>query len=84
MQQQQQQQYAQQQMMPQPAPYQYVNRPHPLQMQPQAPFQRVDPYTFGVSPSNYSPVDMRFPQQTFPMGYAPPGGYQDMSTSTTY
>lgn len=82
--QQQQQLYAQQQMMPQAAPYQYVNRPHPLQMQPQAPFQRMDPYTFGASPSNYSPVDMRFPQQTFPMGYAPPGGYPDMSTSTVY
>lgn len=81
-QQQQQQQYAQQQMVPQTAPYHYVNRPHPLQMQQQAPFHRMDPYAFGASPSNYSPVDMRFPQQPFPVGYAPPGGYQDMSTST--
>jgi hypothetical protein len=81
-QQQQQQHYVQQQMVPQAAPYQYANRPHPLQMQSQAPFPRMDPYTYGVSPSNYSPVDMRFPQQSFPMGYGPSGGYPDMSTST--
>lgn len=78
---QQQQQYAQQQMVPQTVPYQYANRPHPLQMQPQAPFHRMDPYAYGASPTSYSPVDMRFPQQTLPMGYAPPGGYPDMSTS---
>jgi hypothetical protein len=75
---QQQQHYAPQQMVPQAAQYQY-NRPHPLQMHAQAPFPRMDPYAYGVSPSSYSPVDMRFPQQAFPMGYGPPGGYQDMS-----
>jgi hypothetical protein len=80
--QQQQQHYAQQQMVPQAAPYQYVNRPHPLQMQPQSPFHRMEPYTYGASPSNYSPVDMRFPQQAFTMGYGPSGSYSDMSTNT--
>jgi len=29
-------------------------------------------------------VDMRFPQQTFPMGYGPQGSYPDMSRSTFY
>ena len=79
--QQQQQHYAQQQMVPQALPYQYANRPHPLPMQTQAQFPRMDPYGYGVSPSNYSPVDMRFPQQSFPMGYGPQGGYPDMSRS---
>jgi hypothetical protein len=81
---QQQQHYAQQQTMPQAASYQDANRPHPLQMQPQAPFPRMDPYAYGVSPSNYSPVDMRFPQQSFPMGYGPQGGYPDMSMTAFY
>jgi RNA recognition motif-containing protein len=80
--QQQQQHYAQQQMVPQAPPYQYVNRPHPPQMQPQANFHRMEPYPYGASPSNYSPVDMRFPQQAFPMGYGPSGSYSDMSMST--
>ena len=77
----QQQQYAQQQMMPPAVPYQYANGPHPLQIQPQAPLHRIAPYAYGTSPSSYSPVDMRFPQQTFPMGHAPPSCYPDMSTS---
>jgi hypothetical protein len=81
--QQQQQHYAPQQMVPQAAQYQY-NRSHPLQMHAQAPFPRMDPYAYGVSPSSYSPVDMRFPQQAFPMGYGPPGGYQDMSRLAIY
>lgn len=80
-QQQQQQHYVQHQMVPQVAQYQYANRPHALQMQTQPPFGRVDPYSFGVSPSNYSPVDMRFPQQAFTMGYNPAAGFPDMSRS---
>lgn len=76
--QQHQQHYVPQQMVPQAAQYQYANKPH-LQMQTQPHFPRMDPYAYGVSPSAYSPVDMRFPQQTFPMGYAPHAGYQDMS-----
>lgn len=79
--QQQQQHYAPQQMAPQAAQYQYAHRPHSLQMQTQTPFPRMDPYAFGVSPSAYSPMDMRFPQQPFPMGYGPPAGYQDISRS---
>jgi hypothetical protein len=81
---QQQPHYSPQQMVPQAAQYQYANRPHPLQMQGQPPFPRMDPYTYGVSPSSYSSVDMRFPQQAFPMGYGAPGVHQDMSKSGTY
>jgi hypothetical protein len=83
-QQQQQHHFIPQQMVQQASQYQYANRPHPLQMQSQPSYPRMDSYAYGVSPSTYSSVDMRFPQQAFPMGYGPPGGFSDMSEFDFY
>jgi hypothetical protein len=64
-------------MMHQAPQYQYPNRPQQPHMQTQPPLARVDPYAYGMMQQGYSPVDMRFPQQQFPIGYGLPGGYAD-------
>ena len=70
----QQQHYPHPNAMHQATQYQYPNRPQqppPMQVQP--------PYNYGLMQQGYSPVDMRFPQQQFPIGYGPPTGYADPS-----
>lgn len=62
-----------------PAHYQMAGRPQPAQIQTQPPYPRVDPYAYGVAHPSYSPVDMRYPQQSYPVGYGAAGGYADMS-----
>ena len=76
---QQQQHYVPQQTVPQAAQYRYANRPHPPQMQTQPPFVCMEACDFGASPPKYSQVDMRFPQQAFPMGCNPTAGFPDIS-----
>ena len=66
-------------MMHQAPQYQYQNRPQLPHMQTQPHLARVDPYAYGMVQQGYSPVDMRFPQQPFPIGYGPPAGYADPS-----
>jgi hypothetical protein len=70
----QQQHYALPNAMHQATQYQYPNRPQ------QSPMQTQPPYNYGLMQQGYSPVDMRFPQQQFPIGYGPPAGYADPST----
>jgi hypothetical protein len=59
--------------------YQYPNRPQQPHIQTQPHLARVDPYVYGMVQQGYSPVDMRSPQQQFPIGYGPPAGYVDPS-----
>ncbi|CAK4015193.1 Zinc finger CCCH domain-containing 45 [Lecanosticta acicola] len=54
-------------------------RPQGFPMQPQLPYSPVDPYGYGMSHGNFSPMDPRFAQQPFMM---PPGMATDLSQFT--
>lgn len=60
-----------------PAHYPMASRPQSAHTQTQPQYQRVDAYAYPMAQPGYSPVDMRYSQQTFPIGYGPPGGYQE-------
>lgn len=81
---QQQQQYPPQQVMPQAAQYAYPNRPQQQTMQMHPQYARVDNFAYGINQPGYSPVDMRFPQSQFPMGYAAPGGHADIGNARSH
>lgn len=59
-----------------PSPLQM--RPQAFPMQPQVQYSPVDPYGYGMSPSQFSPMDPRFAQQPFMM---PPGMAADLCNS---
>lgn len=73
------QQFIPQHYSAQATPYQMANRQPPAHIQTQPPYTRVDPYTYGMAQPVYSPVDMRYPQPTFPVAYGASVGYAEMS-----
>lgn len=73
------QQFLPQHYSAQAAPYPMVTRQPPAHIQTQSPYGRVEPYAYGMAQPAYSPVDMRYPQPTFPVGYGAPAGYAEMS-----
>lgn len=76
-----QQHYLPQHFVPQAAQYQIGNRLQQLpQMQTQPLFNRI---AYGMNQPAYSPVDMGFPQQQYPMGYGVPTKFADMGKTKT-